>query len=66
LDLDIDAIDFESIRPETFALARRHQLTTFDAVYVELALRSKVPLATRNEALAAAARKAGAALFEAS
>ena len=63
LDLEIDGIDFEEIRISTFALARHYQLTTYDAVYLELALRVQLPLATRDEALATAAAKAGAKLF---
>jgi predicted nucleic acid-binding protein len=46
-------------------LARRHALSAYDAAYLELALRTELPLATRDRALAAAARKAGARLFEA-
>lgn len=41
---------------DVIALARRHDLTTYDAAYLELALRSGVPLATRDRALLAAAR----------
>lgn len=45
-DPDIDA---------AFALAERHRLTFYDAVYLELAMRRQVPLATLDEALARAA-----------
>jgi predicted nucleic acid-binding protein len=41
---------------DVVALARAHDLTTYDAAYLELALRSGVPLATRDRALLAAAR----------
>lgn len=37
-------------------LARRHKLTVYDAAYLELALRRKLPLATLDVALIAAAR----------
>ncbi len=46
-------------------LARRRKLTVYDATYLELALRREVPLATLDQALAAAARKEGASLFKA-
>lgn len=44
-------------------LATRHSLNIYDAAYLELALRSGLPLATRDEALAQAAQMAGATLF---
>ena len=36
-------------------LARRHSLSAYDACYLDLALRMKLPLATRDAALASAA-----------
>jgi len=45
-----------------FALARRHRLTFYDAVYLELAERENVALATLDEELAEAARAEGVAL----
>jgi predicted nucleic acid-binding protein len=44
---------------ESLTLARTHRLTTYDAVYLELALRKGAVLATRDTALAAAARELG-------
>jgi predicted nucleic acid-binding protein len=38
------------------ALARRHRLTFYDAAYLELAMRLRLPMATLDAALAAAAR----------
>lgn len=37
-------------------LAEEHQLSTYDAAYLELALRLRLPLATADQKLAAAAR----------
>ena len=48
-------IDSEIARDETLELARKHQLTIYDAAYLELAIRSSVPLATLDRALEAAA-----------
>ena len=42
------------------ALALHHKLSAYDAAYLELALRLKIPLATLDRALARAAREAGA------
>lgn len=46
------------------ALADMYGLTSYDASYVELALRLGVPLVTLDRALARAARKAGVTLLE--
>lgn len=46
------------------ALAYEHGLTTYDAAYLELALRLDAPLATLDADLARAARAAGVTLFE--
>lgn len=46
------------------ALAETHGLTTYDAAYLELALRLNAPLATLDQDLARAAREAGVPLFE--
>ncbi|MDH4260421.1 MAG: type II toxin-antitoxin system VapC family toxin [Gammaproteobacteria bacterium] len=46
------------------ALASRFGLTTYDAAYLELAMRLDTPLATLDQDLARAARKAGVTMFE--
>lgn len=48
---------------ETLALARAQRLTTYDASYLELAMRRAVPLATRDEALRRAAERNGVGLL---
>lgn len=48
---------------ETLALARAQRLTTYDACYLELAMRRAVPLATRDEALRRAAERNGVGLL---
>lgn len=45
-------------------VARAHRLTAYDAAYLELAIRAGLPLATLDDALAAAAVRAGVSLFE--
>lgn len=47
---------------QVLTLARRHRLTVYDAAYLELSQRKALPLATLDEALAAAARAEGVAL----
>jgi predicted nucleic acid-binding protein len=46
---------------ETLALARAHDLTVYDASYLEVALRAGGPLATQDKALKNAAVKLGVA-----
>lgn len=46
------------------ALADAYGLTTYDAAYLELALRLNAPLATLDQDLARAAREAGVPLFK--
>ena len=47
------------------ALSRRHALTTYDASYLELAMRLSLPLATRDTDLKRAAQSAGIELIPA-
>jgi len=44
---------------EIFTLARAESLTTYDAAYLELAMRRGLPLATKDRALHAAASRVG-------
>lgn len=45
------------------ALARKHDLSAYDAAYLELALRHGAPIATTDAKLQRAAQKAGVTLF---
>ena len=44
---------------EILALARQEHLTTYDAAYLEVAMRRGIPLATLDRALGRAARRVG-------
>jgi predicted nucleic acid-binding protein len=44
---------------ETLSLARTQGLTTYDAAYLELAIRRGIPLASKDEALLTAAKRLG-------
>ena len=53
-------IDKERVAPAALlSLALRHDLSSYDAAYLELALRQQLPIATRDAALAEAAWAAG-------
>ena len=53
-----------SIR-EAFVAARSFRLSAYDAMYLDLARRKGLPLASLDKELAAAAQKLGVAIFEA-
>ena len=48
---------------DTLNLARRYRLSAYDAAYLELALRTGLPLATLDANLTKAAKSAGVAIF---
>jgi predicted nucleic acid-binding protein len=50
---------------ETMSLAREHDLTAYDAAYLELAMRLGLPLATSDRKLRAAAERVGVVLLNA-
>ncbi len=57
ISIDEKRIDRSSL--EVMSLADQHQLTAYDAAYLELALREGAPLATLDEALKKAAKATG-------
>ncbi len=59
-------IDRAPEHADVLSMARIHSLSVYDAAYLELARREKLPLATLDRHLAAAARLAGVPLIEAS
>ncbi len=48
---------------DTLSLARAHNLSAYDAAYLELAMRRGLPLATLDDKLRAAAATVGVALY---
>ena len=63
LGILVDAPLRDEIFGEILPLCRAHQLTSYDALYLELVLRSQLPLATLDEALRKAAKKLGVKLL---
>ncbi len=57
-DLHVE-LDTAAESAAVMALARRHRLTAYDALYLELALRRRAPLLTLDKALRAAAAQEG-------
>lgn len=59
LNLTVDEESAREAFRKVSELAEKHGLTVYDAVYLELALRRKLPLASRDEALRQAAKRCG-------
>jgi predicted nucleic acid-binding protein len=63
LALSVDAPSQGTFQPAILALARVHNLTAYDATYLELAVRRASALATFDRKLAEACRKAKVPVF---
>lgn len=61
IDLHTDSRPWTSV--EVVSLMTEYQLTAYDAVYLELAIRLRLPLATFDRELIAAAPRAGVSLI---
>lgn len=59
LDIEIDGETATRALRETLALARAESLTTYDASYLELAIRLGLPLATKDSELGRTAARLG-------
>ena len=59
LPLLVDQESPERMLKEILALAREHHISTYDASYLDLAMRSGLPLASRDGALIQAAERCG-------
>jgi predicted nucleic acid-binding protein len=66
-DLETLPITIDSVQPkasELLALALRHDLSSYDAAYLDLALRLQLPIATQDAALRDAALAAGVGVWK--
>lgn len=63
LFIEIEPQSASGIFTNVTSLARSQGLTTYDAAYVELAVRRRLPLATRDRQMAAAAGSLGVPLL---
>jgi predicted nucleic acid-binding protein len=59
LPIEVDQETTAHAWRETLALARAQGLTTYDAAYLELAVRRGIPLVTKDETLRVAAERLG-------
>jgi predicted nucleic acid-binding protein len=63
LPIEIDVETSGRAWRETLVLARAERLTLYDSAYLELAVRRGLPLATRDQDLAAAAKRVAVAIL---
>jgi predicted nucleic acid-binding protein len=61
--ITVDLLSTGSVFNDLLQLAEKYHLTSYDASYLELAMRSSVPLATLDKPLRRAAKDAGVALL---
>jgi predicted nucleic acid-binding protein len=59
ISITLDQRSPEEVKRSVVPLSWKHQLTSYDAAYLELALRLKLPIATIDKALIRAARAEG-------
>ena len=59
LPIEIDPVSTSRAWGNALALARKHRLSGYDAMYLELVVRMRLPLATLDQALGAAGRAEG-------
>ena len=64
MDIVIDSATSAQALGSTLQLARRFKLSASDASYLELALRESLPLATLDDDLTKAAKRAGVKRFD--
>jgi predicted nucleic acid-binding protein len=64
LPIVVSELSLAQVAGHVVALARRHDLSAYDAAYLELAMREGVSLATRDAALRRAASAVGVPLFD--
>ena len=64
LPISIHDVAAELVLGPVLDLARAHGLSAYDAVYLELAMRQGLPLATQDEALRAATQRVGVPLAD--
>lgn len=63
LPIDIDVQSYERVPDTVLPMANEHYLSVYDAMYLELALRLKLPLATLDRKLRKAGKTAGIELI---
>jgi predicted nucleic acid-binding protein len=64
LDIEIQPLTTEQIFRQGIDLATTHRLSVYDATYLGIAVRQRLPIATQDGALIRAAKEVGVSLFQ--
>jgi predicted nucleic acid-binding protein len=64
LPIVVDQTEARHVMNNVLPVARRYALSSYDAAYLELAMRTGLPLATRDSRLARTARRCGVGLVQ--
>lgn len=64
LPITVEPTEPDRIFHETFALARQYLLSSYDASYLELAIRKGLPIASQDKAIIRAAKSIQLEIFE--
>ena len=64
LPVIVDGVTLDRVMGAVLMLAREHKLSSYDAAYLELAMREGIPLASRDERLIEAAHRCGVPLVQ--
>jgi predicted nucleic acid-binding protein len=64
LPIEVEPADLEATLEGCAAIARRFDLSVYDAAYVRLAIRQRLPLATADERMRRACTEAGVELLD--
>jgi len=59
LPIEIDSVSYDRVLGSALPLANEHEISVYDAIYLELALRLGLPLATLDKKLGTAGKAAG-------
>lgn len=62
LPINVEQDGASRVFTDVFPLAKAQQLTTYDASYLDLAMRAGIPIATQDKSLIRAAKSCGVAL----
>jgi len=63
LPITVDTLTANQVFGHTISLAKAYRLSSYDAAYLELALREGLPLATLDKALIKAARRSDIEIY---
>jgi predicted nucleic acid-binding protein len=64
LDIEVQPLTTDQVFREGIGLATTHRLSVYDAIYLGIAIRQQLPIATQDEALIRVAKEIGVLIFQ--